>query len=128
VAIADLIPMIGATLGASVCVVVSLFTVGLWPKTVIVVLFFILYQQVENYLLVPRVYRNTVDMPSSAVLLVALIGGTLFGLAGAIMAIPIAATIKVAMSPMVTTPDRPPPVPQPTPHHTDPDQQTAEPR
>ncbi len=54
VALADLIPMIGATLGASVCVVVSLFTVGLWPKTVIVVLFFILYQPVENYLLVPH--------------------------------------------------------------------------
>jgi predicted PurR-regulated permease PerM len=107
VAIADLIPMIGATLGASVCVVVSLFTVGLWPKTVIVVLFFILYQPVENYLLVPRVFRNTVDMSSSAVLLVALIGGTLLGLAGAVMAIPIAATVKVAMSPFITALDQP---------------------
>jgi predicted PurR-regulated permease PerM len=102
VGLADLIPMIGATLGATVCVAASLFTVGLWPKTVIVVLFFILYQQVENYLLVPRVFRNTVDMPSAAVLLVALVGGTLLGLAGAVMAIPIAATIKVAMSPTVT--------------------------
>ena len=98
VALADLIPMVGATLGATVCIVVSLFTVGLWPKTVIVVLFFVLYQQVENYLLVPRVFRNTVDMSSAAVLLVALIGGTLLGLAGAVMAIPLAATVKVAMS------------------------------
>jgi predicted PurR-regulated permease PerM len=102
VALADLIPMIGATLGASVCVAVSLFTVGLWPKTIIVLLFFILYQPVENYLLVPRVFRNTVDMSSAAVLLVALMGGTVLGLAGAVMAIPIAATIKVAMSPTVT--------------------------
>jgi predicted PurR-regulated permease PerM len=107
VALTDLIPMIGATLGATVCVAVSLFTVGLWPKTVIVVLFFILYQQVENYLLVPRVFRNTVDMPSAAVLLVALIGGTLLGLAGAVMAIPIAATVKVAMSPRLASPDEP---------------------
>ncbi|HEV8565866.1 MAG TPA: AI-2E family transporter [Actinoplanes sp.] len=98
VAIADLIPMIGATLGAVVCTVVSLFTVGLWPQTVIVLVFFIVYQQVENYLLVPNVFRNTVDMPSAAVLLVALIGAGLLGLVGAIMAIPIAATVKVVWS------------------------------
>ena len=107
VAVADLIPMVGATLGATVCVVASLFTVGLWPKTVVVVLFFVLYQQVENYVLVPRVFRNTVDMPSAAVLMVALVGGTLLGLAGAVMAIPIAATIKVAMSPVLTVLDEP---------------------
>jgi predicted PurR-regulated permease PerM len=98
VAIADMIPMIGATLGAVICVAVSLFTVGLWPQTVIVLVFFIVYQQVENYLLVPNVFRNTVDMPSAAVLLVALIGGGLLGLVGAIMAIPIAATVKVVWS------------------------------
>ncbi|WP_432838054.1 AI-2E family transporter [Dactylosporangium sp. CA-092794] len=101
VAIADLIPMIGATLGATVCVLVSLLTVGLWPKSIVLVAFFILYQPVENYLLVPRIFRNTVDMPSAAVLLVALLGGSLLGLAGAVMAIPIAATIKVAMSPTI---------------------------
>jgi predicted PurR-regulated permease PerM len=101
VAITDLIPMIGATIGAVICVLVSLFTAGIWPATVIVVVFFLLYQQVENYLLVPRVFRNTVDMPSVAVLLVALVGGSLLGLAGAIMAIPIAAAVKVVASPMI---------------------------
>ena len=115
VALADMIPMIGATLGATVCVVVSLFTVGLWPKTVIVLVFFVLYQQAENYLLVPRVFRNTVDMPSAAVLLVALVGGTLLGLVGAVMAIPIAATVKVAMSPTITSEDEPPPEPDAAP-------------
>jgi predicted PurR-regulated permease PerM len=109
VAITDLIPMIGATLGATMCVLVSLFTVGLWPQTVIVLLFFILYQQVENYLLVPRVYRNTVDMPSVVVLLVAMVGGSLLGLVGVIMAIPIAATVKVAMSPIMARLDQLPP-------------------
>jgi len=99
VAIADLIPMIGATLGAVTCLVVSLFTVGIRPRTVVVLLFFILYQLAENYLIAPRVLRHTVNMPSVAVLLVALIGGSLFGLVGAIMAIPIAAAVKVLLFP-----------------------------
>ena len=101
VAIADLIPMIGATLGAVICVGVSLLTVGLWPRSIIVLAFFIGYQQLENYLIAPRVMRNTVDMSAVAVLLAALIGGAVLGLVGAIMAIPVAATVKVAMSPRV---------------------------
>jgi predicted PurR-regulated permease PerM len=106
VAIADLIPMIGATLGAAVCLGVSVFTVGIWPRTVIVLLFFVLYQQAENYLIAPRVLRNTVNMSSAAVLLVALIGGSLLGIIGAIMAIPVAAAVKVLMSPKVTALER----------------------
>jgi predicted PurR-regulated permease PerM len=98
VAIADLIPMIGATLGAVICIVVSLLTVGIWPQTVVVTLFFVAYQQIENYYLAPRVMRNTVDMPSVAVLLAALIGGGVLGLVGAVMAIPIAATVKVLLA------------------------------
>jgi len=99
VAIADLIPMIGATLGAVICLVVSVFTVGVWPRTVIVLLFFILYQLAENYLIAPRVLRNTVNLPSLEVLLVTLIGGSLFGVLGVIMAIPIAAAVKVLRVP-----------------------------
>jgi len=99
VAITDLIPMIGATLGAVICVLVSVLTVDIWPQSVIVLLFFIGYQQLENYLIAPRVMRNAVDLSSVAVLLAALIGGAVLGLVGAIMAIPIAATAKVVMSP-----------------------------
>jgi len=98
VAIADLIPTIGATLGAVVCVVVSLLTLGIWPQTVIVLLFFIGYQQIENYYLAPRVLRNAVDMPAVGVLLAALIGGSLLGLVGAVMAIPVAAAVRVLLS------------------------------
>jgi predicted PurR-regulated permease PerM len=101
VGIADLIPLIGAAIGAVACLAVSLLAVGVWPGSVVVLIFFIAYQQVENYLIVPRVMRNTVDMPAMAVLVVALIGGTLLGLVGAVMAIPIAATVKVALSPTV---------------------------
>ncbi|HEX2356485.1 MAG TPA: AI-2E family transporter [Micromonosporaceae bacterium] len=101
VAIADLIPMVGATLGAVICVLVSLVTVDIWPGSVIVLLFFIAYQQLENYVIAPRVMRNTVDLSPVAVLLVALIGGAVLGLVGAVMAIPIAATLKVVMSPTI---------------------------
>jgi predicted PurR-regulated permease PerM len=101
VAVADLIPTIGATLGAVICLVVSLLTVGIWPQSIIVLLFFIAYQQIENYFLAPRVLRNTVDMPAVAVLLAALIGGSLLGLVGAVMAIPAAAAVKVFLSPKV---------------------------
>ena len=101
VALTDLIPMIGATLGAVVCVVAAVFTVGIWPRSVIVLLFFIGYQQLENYLIAPRVMRNTVDLSAVVVLLAALAGGAVLGLIGAIMAIPVTAAVKVAMSPSI---------------------------
>jgi predicted PurR-regulated permease PerM len=55
VAITDLIPMIGATLGAVICVLVTVLTENVWPSGVIVLAFFIVYQQVENYLIAPHV-------------------------------------------------------------------------
>jgi predicted PurR-regulated permease PerM len=108
VAIADLIPMVGATLGAAVCVLVALFTKGLWPAGIVVALFFVLYQQLENYLIAPRVLRNTVNMPSVAVLLAALLGGSVLGVVGALMAIPIAAAVKVVLSPTIAAMHEPP--------------------
>jgi predicted PurR-regulated permease PerM len=59
VAFTDLIPMVGATLGATICVIVSAFTADIWPRAVIVLVFFIAYQQLENYLIAPRVLRNS---------------------------------------------------------------------
>jgi predicted PurR-regulated permease PerM len=101
VALTDLIPMIGATLGAVVCVVVAFATTDLWPNTILLAAFFVLYQQLENYLIAPRVLRNTVQLPALAVLLAALTGGTVLGLVGAVMAIPVAAAIKVLATPMI---------------------------
>ncbi len=108
VALTDLIPMIGATLGAVICVVAAVFTVGIWPRSVIVLLFFIGYQQLENYLIAPRVIRNTVDLSAVVVLLAALAGGAVLGLIGAIMAIPVTAAVKVAMSPAIAAKRGPP--------------------
>jgi predicted PurR-regulated permease PerM len=98
VAVCDLIPMIGATLGAVICVVAALLTTELWPTTVVVALFFVGYQQLENYLIAPRILQNTVSLSAPAVLLAGLIGGTVLGLIGALMAIPIAAALKVVMA------------------------------
>jgi predicted PurR-regulated permease PerM len=108
VALTDLIPMVGATLGAAVCVIVAFATSNLWPQTILVVVFFALYQQVENYVIVPRVMRNSVAMPALAVLLAALIGGSVLGLIGALMAIPVAAAIRVIVAPMIRARDEEP--------------------
>jgi predicted PurR-regulated permease PerM len=105
VAITDLIPLIGATLGAVVCTIVAVATTDLWPNVVLLAVFFVAYQQLENYLIAPRVLRNSVDMSSVAVLLAALVGGSLLGLVGALMAIPVAAAIKVLATPMLEARD-----------------------
>jgi predicted PurR-regulated permease PerM len=65
---------------------------------VVVAIFFVAYQQLENYLLAPRILRHTVSLSAAAVLLAGLIGGTVLGLIGALMAIPIAAGLKVVLA------------------------------
>jgi predicted PurR-regulated permease PerM len=98
VAVTDLIPMVGATLGAVICVTVALLATRLWPTSVLVAVFFVVYQQLENYLIAPRIMRRPVQLSPAAVLLAGLIGGAALGLIGALMAIPITAGIKVLMS------------------------------
>lgn len=115
VAITDLIPLVGATIGAVLCTAITFFTSDLWPETAVVALFFIVYQQLENYLLVPRVMRNTVNISSLAVLLSALVGATVLGVMGALMAIPVAAAVKVVLTPMIENRTEPAPPAQPEP-------------
>lgn len=96
VAIADLIPMVGAMLGAAVCVVVAFFSgVG---HGIAASIFFLVYQQIENYLIGPRVMKRTVDVSAASVIIAALIGGTLLGPVGVLLAVPAAASIKVIAS------------------------------
>jgi predicted PurR-regulated permease PerM len=108
VALTDLIPMVGATLGAAVCVIVAFATSNLWPQTILVAAFFVLYQQLENYLIAPRVMKNAVEMPAVAVLLAALLGGSVLGLIGALMAIPVAAAVRVILAPVIRARDEEP--------------------
>ncbi len=95
VAFTDLIPMVGATLGAVACVAVAAFAASIWPTAVLAAAFFVAYQQLENYLIAPRILRSTVDISAAAVLLAGLVGATVLGLVGALMAIPVAAAMKV---------------------------------
>ncbi len=99
VAFAALIPMVGATLGAVPATAVAFF--GSVPKGLIVLGFFLLYQQLENVVIAPRIMTKAVDISPAAVLLSALIGGTLLGFVGALMAIPVAASIKVVFQEVV---------------------------
>jgi predicted PurR-regulated permease PerM len=91
--IADLIPAVGSYLGAIPAVAVGLFQS---PFTgFLVLVYFLAYQQFENYYLVPKIMQNAVNLSPAAVIISTLIGGSLFGFAGALLALPVAATIKV---------------------------------
>ncbi|WP_240506074.1 AI-2E family transporter [Thermoactinospora rubra] len=95
VAITDLIPLVGATIGAAIVTLVGLF-VSL-PVGVACLVFFIVYQQVENYLIAPRVMLSSVEVPAAATIVAALIGGTLLGVVGALLAIPVAAAVQLIL-------------------------------
>jgi predicted PurR-regulated permease PerM len=93
VAISALIPMVGSSLGAIPAVIVAFFdSLGTGIGAAV---FFLAYQQVENYVVAPRVMRRAVDISPAAVILAALIGATLLGFVGALLAIPLAASLKV---------------------------------
>jgi predicted PurR-regulated permease PerM len=93
VALTDLIPTIGAILGAALAAAVAAFA-GL-PQFLATVIFFVIYQQVENYLIQPRVMGRTVEISAPLVILAVLIGGALLGVVGALLAIPTAAIVKI---------------------------------
>lgn len=94
VALLDLIPLAGATLAAIVVSTVTFLdadvTIG-----IVVVVFFVVYQQVENHALYPLVYSRTVQLSPLAILIAVLIGASLAGILGALAAIPVAGTIQV---------------------------------
>jgi predicted PurR-regulated permease PerM len=97
IGILDLIPLIGHPIGAVVAVAVSLFSKPLWPTTTLLAIVFLCYQQLENYVVAPRILRSSVDISALAVLLAALIGASVLGVVGALIAIPVAAAVKVLL-------------------------------
>ncbi len=95
VAILDLIPLAGATIAA---IIVS--AVGFLHSTtagIVLVVFFILYQQLENHVLQPLVYGRTVQLSPLIVLVAVLMGAELAGVIGALGAIPVAGSIQVVV-------------------------------
>jgi len=91
VALLDVIPMIGATIGA---VIVTAIAFAEDPKIGIAcAIFYVVYQQVENYVVYPRVMQKSVDVPGAVTVIAALIGAALLGVVGALLAIPTAAAL-----------------------------------
>jgi predicted PurR-regulated permease PerM len=95
IAMLDLIPLVGATLGAVVVGVVTLF-VDFPTTTIIWAIFAIAYQQFENYVIQPRIQSRAVELDPFLVVVAALFGGALLGVIGALLAIPTAAAIQIA--------------------------------
>jgi len=91
VALLDVIPMIGATLGAVIVSAIGFATD--WRIGLACVVFYVIYQQVENYVIYPRVMSKSVDVPGAVTVIAALVGAALMGVVGALLAIPTAAAI-----------------------------------
>ena len=91
VALLDVIPMIGATIGAVIVSAIGFATD--WKIGVACVIFYLIYQQLENYVLYPRVMSRSVDVPGAVTVIAALVGASLLGVVGALLAIPTAAAI-----------------------------------
>jgi predicted PurR-regulated permease PerM len=96
VAVLDLIPLVGATLGGAILVVVGLF-VEPW-KAVVLLVYIVVYQQVEGSLLQPIVYSRAVHLNGLVILIALLVGGQLLGIPGALLAIPVAEIIRIVVT------------------------------
>jgi predicted PurR-regulated permease PerM len=84
-----LIPMVGASLGAAIVSLVALFDDP--TKAAIALVYYVVYQQLENYVVAPRIMQRTISVPGAVTVIAALAGGTLLGVLGALLAIPVAA-------------------------------------
>jgi predicted PurR-regulated permease PerM len=95
VAILDLIPVIGSTVGGFIVTLIAL-TVSL-PVAVATLIFYVSYRLAEDYLIVPRIMGRTVEVPAVVSLVAVLLGGVLLGIVGALIAIPVAAGLRVIL-------------------------------
>ncbi len=89
-----LIPLIGATIGGVLILIVTLFT-DFPSATIIYGIFLLVYQQVENNVLQPFIFKKTVNVPPLTVIIAILAGSSLLGVVGALVAIPIAAALQI---------------------------------
>jgi predicted PurR-regulated permease PerM len=97
IAIFDIVPLIGATLGAVIVGIVIAFA-GDFPGDLIAwVVFAIAYQQFENYVIQPRIQSRAVNLDPFVIVIAALFGGTLLGVIGALVAIPVAAAMQIGI-------------------------------
>ena len=96
VGVLDLIPLVGATIAAFGVALVTLFT-DFPTATIVWIAFALAYQQFENYVVQPQIQKRAVQLEPIIVLVSVLFGGSLFGIVGALLAIPVAATIQISV-------------------------------
>jgi predicted PurR-regulated permease PerM len=96
VGVADLVPLVGATIAAILVGVVTVFA-DFPIDTIIWAIWAIVYQQLENTVIQPQIQRRAVDLNPFVVLVSVLFGSTLFGILGALLAIPFAASLQIAV-------------------------------
>ena len=92
----DLIPQIGSTIAAIIVVTITLIGTGPGPAAILLVLILV-YQQVENYLIQPAVMKQAVELSGFATIASVIIGSALLGVVGAILAVPVAASVKIVI-------------------------------
>ncbi len=92
----SLIPLVGTLTGSTIIVLIC-FIPGLGSTTtgIIAAIYYLIYMQVEAYVLSPRIMNRAVSVPGAVVVIAALAGGSLLGLLGALIAIPVAASILI---------------------------------
>ena len=90
----DLIPQVGSAIAAFIVVSLTLVASGVVPALILLVVILV-YQQVENYLIQPAVMRQAVELTGFATIAVVILGSALLGVVGAILAVPVAASVKV---------------------------------
>lgn len=93
--VCGLIPMVGHTIGAIIVTTVALF--HSFPAALIILGYYILYQQVENYVVQPRIQANATNMSALLVFIAVILGANFGGLLGALVAIPVMGCIRVAV-------------------------------
>lgn len=94
-----LIPLVGHFLGAAI---VTLVAFSQSPtKGLIALVAYILYQQIENYLIIPRIMKKNLAIPGLVTIIAALVGTSLLGLVGALLAVPIAAAMLLILDEVV---------------------------
>ena len=91
-----LIPLVGATIGGVLILIVTLFN-DFPSATIIYGIFLLVYQQVENNVLQPFIFKKTVNVPPLTVIIAILAGSSLLGVVGALVAIPIAAALQIVL-------------------------------
>ncbi|HET9724455.1 MAG TPA: AI-2E family transporter [Actinomycetota bacterium] len=95
--VAEFIPIVGTYIAAVVPLVIAFLTVGM-PETLILLIYVLIYQQIENYLLAPKLQAKAMQLHPAVAFGAALAGGAIGGLLWAFLALPFAATVQASAS------------------------------